>query len=193
MTERRKLAKETADYAHATQTRKGSKLPYSIHPHAVAEITAKYTDNEDAVIAAELHDVLEDVSADRYSEQQMLTDFGPDVVKLVKMVSEDKRADDIVQKSWEERKNGYINHLSRLTDRDALIISTADKIHNLSSMIEDYDTIGDDLWTRFNAPKEKQLWYYRQIIDVLETKNLPKDLYRQLSEKVSALSRIINK
>ncbi len=184
-------AKQTADYAHALQKRKGSGEPYSIHPHAVAEITSQFTNNQDAVVAAELHDVLEDVSPDRYSEKQMEEEFGPNVVELVKMVSENKRAGNSIEAPWDERKQYYINHLAMLENRDALIISTADKIHNLRSMIDDYHRVGDKLWLNFNAPKEKQLWNYRQIFEILSQKNLPEELMGQLSEALNEFSAIV--
>jgi len=188
-----KQAREIANYAHALQTRKGSGEPYSNHCHAVADIVADYTDNKNAIIAAELHDVLEDVPESRYSEYQMLQDFGKEATDLVKMVSEDKRADDKTQKSWRERKDLYINHLLKSSNRDALIIATADKINNLQSMLDDYQQIGEQLWTRFNAPKEKQLWYYETILGILNDKNLPDGLVCCLSEQVNQLQKIVEK
>ncbi len=188
-----KQARKVADYAHALQTSKGSREPYSNHCHAVADIVTQYTDNENAVIAAELHDVLEDVPESRYSEYQMIQDFGEEATNLVKMVSEDKRADDKIEKSWQERKDSYINHLSSSSNRDALIIATADKISNLQSMLDDYQQIGEKIWTRFNAPKERQLWYYETILSVLNDKNLPDGLMSYFSEQVKQLQKIVEK
>jgi (p)ppGpp synthase/HD superfamily hydrolase len=183
-------AKQTADYAHALQKRKGSNKPYSVHPHGVADIVSRYTDNEDAIMAAELHDVLEDVPSNRYSEDEMRAEFGEEVVRLVKLVSEDKTADDKVQKPWIERKNAYFEHLTGSTNKNALIIATADKIDNLMSMINDYGVLGERLWENFNAPKDKQLWYYQTILDILSTKDLPSILIAELAEQVDALCKI---
>lgn len=185
-------ARQVADYAHELQTRKGSGEPYSNHPHAVAEITSRYTDNPDAVVAAEFHDILEDVPSDRYSEERMLEEFGRDVVELVKMVSENKRADDPTEAPWEERKQRYIDHLAALEITDALIISAADKIHNLRSMIDDYQQIGDNLWSRFNAPKEKQLWNYEQIFEILSQKDLPEGLISLLDNTLNEFAAIVH-
>jgi (p)ppGpp synthase/HD superfamily hydrolase len=192
MTDRLEQARQTSEYAHALQTRKGSNEPYSVHPHAVAAIASQYTDDEDTLVAAEFHDILEDVPADRYSEDRMRKEFGANVVNIVKMVSEDKRADDEIQESWENRKLGYINHLRQLTDREALIISAADKIHNIDSMLKDYETLGEELWTRFNAPKEKQLWNYQSILGVLSEKDLPEKLIEALRQRVNELAYIIS-
>ncbi|MEI6481610.1 MAG: HD domain-containing protein [Candidatus Saccharibacteria bacterium] len=192
-TNRLEQARETSDYAHELQTRKGSGEPYSTHPHAVAEITSQYTDNPDAIIAAEFHDILEDVPADRYSEDRMREEYGDNVVELVKMVSENKRADDAEEAPWEERKQYYINHLSELDNTDALIISAADKIHNLNSMIEDYNRVGEDLWSVFNAPKEKQLWYYEQIFNILSQKDLPEGLIGHFKHTLDQFATVVTK
>jgi (p)ppGpp synthase/HD superfamily hydrolase len=184
-------ARQVATYAHAGQKRKGTGEPYVTHPDAVAEIVARYTSHPEAIAAAELHDVLEDVPSDRYSEAQMLNDFGPRVVELVKNVSENKRADDTVEKSWQDRKRYYLDHLSDLTDHDALIIAAADKIHNLTAMVNDYRKIGNDLWHRFNAPRDQQLWFYRSILDVVTAKNLSEDLVSQLRKVVDQFSTIV--
>ncbi|MGW0039411.1 HD domain-containing protein [Gordonia sp. NPDC003376] len=110
MGERTERAKQVADHAHDGPVRKGSDIPYATHPHAVALITAWYTDNEDAVCAAEPHDVLEDVPADRYPEADMRPDFGESVVEMVGMWQRPS-ADDAAELPWEERKVGHIEHL----------------------------------------------------------------------------------
>lgn len=43
----------------------------------------------------------------------------------------------------------------------------ADKVSNLRSMAADYRVVRDKLWSRFNAPVEKQAWYYSGIQDSL--------------------------
>lgn len=44
----------------------------------------------------------------------------------------------------------------------------ADKIANLRSMLADYRRIGDELWKRFNAPKELIAWYYSKSCDAFD-------------------------
>ena len=39
----------------------------------------------------------------------------------------------------------------------------ADKLHNLGSMLVDLDN-GEDIWSRFNAPPDKILWYHQAMI-----------------------------
>ena len=60
-------AAEFAAYAHAGALRKGSKLPYIVHPREVAMIVAMMTEDPEVIAAAYLHDVIEDAGV-RYEE-----------------------------------------------------------------------------------------------------------------------------
>ena len=46
-----------------------------------------------------------------------------------------------------------------------LLVSAADKLHNVRAIISDYRQIGDTLWSRFNGGREGTLWYYRALAD----------------------------
>lgn len=64
-----------ANAAHDGQTRKGTSKPYIIHPYSVYGNLRAHTNDEATLAAALLHDVLEDVSPERYSEQRMRRRF----------------------------------------------------------------------------------------------------------------------
>ena len=51
----------------------------------------------------------------------------------------------------------------------------ADKLANMRSILKDYREIGDKLWERFNAGKEKQEWYYGRMVEALESMQDEKD------------------
>ncbi|MCU0255927.1 MAG: HD domain-containing protein, partial [Vicinamibacterales bacterium] len=61
-----------AGLVHAQQTRKGTAVPYLTHPVHVAMILARHGYPEPMLIAAVLHDVLEDLEADSPRLQQAL-------------------------------------------------------------------------------------------------------------------------
>jgi len=42
-----------------------------------------------------------------------------------------------------------------------LRVTVADKVDNLRALLADHARVGESLWSRFNAPKAEQLWYYR--------------------------------
>src|SRR4029077_2337538 len=66
---------------------------------------------------------------------------------------------------WRERKETYIRHL-RSADADTRLVSAADKLNNVRSILSDYRVIGESVWSRFNGGREGTLWYYRTLRDV---------------------------
>lgn len=148
--------------AHRGQRRKGTNLPYIVHPMEVAAIVSGITDDIEVICAAMLHDVIED--CDSVSYVHLEQEFGTKVASLVAMESEDKT------KSWQERKQHTIDFLTYEASREMKIIALADKLANIRSLKRDYMKIGDELWQRFNEKdKRKQGWYYCSMIPSLAT------------------------
>lgn len=152
---------------HQGQNRRGIRRPYIIHPFAVAVILSEFTDDEDIIAAGLLHDVLED--AENYSFADMKADFGRRIAMVVREVSEEKEPGltDNPKATWERRKTAYLNKL-KTAGQGAMMVSAADKIHNLLSMIEAYEEEGEKLWKKFHAPLEKKLWYYGEVLNILK-------------------------
>ena len=140
----------TAAWAHRDHVRKGTDIPYVSHVFGVMQLVSQVTDDEDVLIAALFHDILEDVP-EEYSPERMTREFGERVVELVRGVTKDSTLS-----SWQERADAYLAHL-RKADDGSVVISAADKLHNLLSIHADLDELGDDLWARFNSGKERQL------------------------------------
>jgi GTP pyrophosphokinase len=90
---------------------------------------------------------------------------------------------------WRERKEGYLDHLAGATP-SALLVSAADKLHNARSILADFEVQGDQLWSRFNAGPDEQLWYYRSLVDIL-SRRLPGPLTDELASVVTDLERAI--
>ena len=85
------------------------------------------------------------------------------------------------------RKTQYIEHLGTV-DKDTLLVSLADKIHNARSILRDLrkSEIGSAVWDRFENPREDTLWYYRKLADVFQ-KLLPGQLADELMEIIIVL------
>lgn len=184
------LALKVASKAHRDQIRKGTDIPYISHPVAVAMIVSGYTTDEDTIVASILHDILEDVEPMVYSETDMRNDFGDEVVKIVKDVSEDKTAGE-PEKPWIERKKGYLVHLDNLANVEPIIVSTADKIHNLTDILDEYERIGDSIWQKFNASKNDELWFYTEFLKIIDKKQIPEQMKNDLALLVDRLKNII--
>jgi len=132
---------------------------------AVAALVMEHGGGEEAAIAALLHDAIEDQNHDGSVPGEIEARFGPSVLALVRACSDSENPFK-GKEDWRPRKEHYLHHLSHAPD-EALLISAADKLHNARAMLSDYRTIGDELWKRFNAGREDQLWYYGELVTVL--------------------------
>lgn len=146
--------------SHREQTRKASDLPYLTHPASVALLLTKAGITDDEILAAALlHDVVEDTDC---SLEALAAEFPPMVIEFVAALTERKRDDSGQKRSWQERKTDHLEHI-RAASWEARAITLADKLHNLGSMVADLDS-GADLWSRFNAPPDRILWYHREMV-----------------------------
>ena len=154
--------------AHEDQVRKGTTIPYIVHPMEAAAICSYMTDDPEILAAAVLHDVVEDADV---TADEIERGFGPRVAKLVASESEDKRADRPAAETWRERKQKTIDHLLATNDVASLMICLGDKLSNIRSISRDLEANGDRLWDRFNQKDPLQhAWYYQSIADALKPK-----------------------
>ncbi len=65
----------------------------------------------------------------------------------------------------------------------------ADKLDNARSMLADYRQIGDGLWSRFNAGREDQLWFFRSLVAALRAAGEAGFLIQELDDAVTQLER----
>lgn len=172
-----------ATEAHRGMLRKGTDIPYILHPMEAAAIVGTMTQDPEVIAAAVLHDTVED------NENITLDDiqkrFGLRIRNLVAAESEIKEEDAVG--SWKRRKMATIRYLSAKATRDERIIALGDKLSNIRAMHRDYSTIGEELWERFNQ-KDKAMhgWYYQEIVKALSplSKTLAYKEYCSLVEKV---------
>ena len=179
-----------AAWAHERQHqyRTGTDIPYIIHPFGVMTIASNYTDDEDILIACLMHDILEDVSPEIYNEFDMRLEFGDDVVTMVRDVT---KSQDIV--GWHDQSRAYLDHLRDRADARSVIVSAADKMHNLLSTLADYPVHGDNLWQRFSTKSAAdQLWWYESIFDIVSTRCDIVKLNNQFALQLAELRQIVS-
>ena len=154
-----------ATRAHSGTYRKGTMIPYIVHPIEAAAIVSTITADPDMIAAAVLHDVVEDTDA---TVEEIRFFFNDRIATLVEAESEDKRKDLPPQETWMIRKMETLEFLKSKADRDAKILALADKLSNMRAIHRDQNTVGDRLWERFNEKrKEKHGWMYRQVAEAL--------------------------
>ena len=156
MSDKRTKAIEFATNAHKDQRRKTTGEPYIVHPMAVMNIVCQYTDDEDVVCAAVLHDTIEDTPT---SAEDIEKNFGEKIKNMVVQESEPDKT-----WSWEQRKQHTINRVACCNDRGCLLIACADKLDNLNCCLRARDEIGDEVWTHFKRGFNEQKWYHTNLL-----------------------------
>lgn len=163
---------------HSGQYRKGTEIPYMTHPFAVAMILKHHQYSDEVVAAGLLHDTLEDADT---TADELRDEFGEEVLGLVLAASE---ADTTLP--WEERKQRTITELP-LKTKEQLAVIVADKLHNLRSIQEELDTIGEAVWAKFNRGEREQSWYYKSIVNALQFIEKEMCLVGKLTAEVNQL------
>src|SRR3954451_22902539 len=139
-------AYDVAEEAHRGQRRKSGD-PYITHPLAVATILAELGMDTITLVAALLHDTIEDTD---YSLKNLHDDFGEEVARLVDGVT---KLDKVQLGSAAEAETIRKMVIAMARDPRVLVIKLADRLHNMRTM-------------RF-LPPEKQARKARETLEVL--------------------------
>jgi (p)ppGpp synthase/HD superfamily hydrolase len=155
-----------ATILHQDQLRKGSvPLPYISHLIATALILSDYTQDEDTLVAAFLHDTLEDTD---YTAEEMREDFGGPVTEIVLAVTEPIAASG-EKLPWIEKKRLYAKQL-RNGPEAALLVAAADKSHNFRTTVEEYHDDHKRFITDFGPKVTERLEGYQLIANVINSR-----------------------
>ena len=144
--------------AHRGQVRKGSGRPFLVHPVSVARILLEAGCTDEIVAAGLLHDTLEDTSLTLMDLHDL---FGETVAAIVAGCTEPDKS-----VPWETRKRHTL-HTLRTAPLEVRLVTCADKLDNVLSLIEESGEQGDALWDRFTRGRDEQAWYYRSIVQGL--------------------------
>ncbi|GEL19057.1 RelA/SpoT family protein [Pseudonocardia asaccharolytica] len=139
-------AYDVAEEKHAHQKRKSGD-PYITHPLAVATILAELGMDTTTLVAALLHDTVEDTD---YSLERLRADFGDEVAHLVDGVT---KLDKVELGSAAEAETIRKMVVAMARDPRVLVIKLSDRLHNMRTM-------------RF-LPPEKQAKKARETLEVL--------------------------
>jgi GTP pyrophosphokinase len=139
-------AYDVAEDRHSSQRRKSGD-PYITHPLAVASILAELGMDTTTLVAALLHDTVEDTG---YSLEELTKDFGDEVAHLVDGVT---KLDKVVLGTAAEGETIRKMIIAMARDPRVLVIKVADRLHNMRTM-------------RF-LPPEKQARKARETLEVI--------------------------
>ena len=152
---------EVAAEAHQGQYRKGTRTPYITHPYAVGLILMDAGCPEALIIAGILHDTVEDTDL---TLEFIHERFGAYIADIVDGCSENKTL------RWRARKTERIEAL-RNASPEVCTVTCADKLHNLRTIISEYDVIGDAIWERFHGGVDDQAWYYHSVLNSISERD----------------------
>ena len=148
-----------AAQAHDGAARKGSEIPYIVHPMEVVAIASTMTDDPQVLAAAALHDVMEDcgVTFETLSER-----FGVRVARLVCEESQRVCGDPCL--TWNARKLSAVKRICGGC-RATKIIALSDKLSNMRAISRDFardgaaglrDELGEtDAWRELDTLVEQ--------------------------------------
>lgn len=175
---------------HRDQTRKGGHIPYISHLLAVCALVLEDGGSEDEAIAALLHDAVEDQGGqetlDRISDI-----FGNHIAGIVLECTDkiERNPADDSPEGWRRRKEADLAKIASLSE-GALRVKTADRLHNLRSLITDYHNVGEMLWQRFNGGRAGTLWFNRASAEALMTARPENILSQELIKSCKILENL---
>jgi (p)ppGpp synthase/HD superfamily hydrolase len=178
-----------AHQVHQHQRRKGTGIPYIAHILGVAALALEYGASEDEAIGALLHDAAEDGGGEA-TLAEIRARFGDAVADIVLGCSDSLVEDPEDKLPWRERKENYLAHLENAS-ASVCLVSAADKLHNVRSIMRDYHEHGEEVWDRFQGRRDGTLWYYETVADTL-MRRFRSQLTRDLQDEVDALLEVVS-
>lgn len=162
-----------AEQLHAGQFRKGTTIPYFDHLVGTMEHAARHGGSDTVLMAAVLHDAIEDQGRDGQTALEIERRFGAEVLALVKSCT-----------NTYPTKLAYAEHLKDLS-RDAALVAASDKLYNACSIIAD----GPGVFARFKGSKAEVKAYYRAVATSLKPL-VPPALAQELEAAVTTLETL---
>lgn len=151
-----------ASELHANQVKKGGRnIPYISHLLGVTSLVIEAGGDEDMAIAALLHDAVEDQGG-RPTLERIHAEYGDRVAHIVEGCTNSETEP---KPPWLERKRAYVGHVRDHADSEVTLVSAADKLHNVRTILADFRELGDPVFDRFQGRKDGTLWYYRAMVE----------------------------
>lgn len=168
-----------AESQHRYQLRKGTKIPYISHLMAVASLVLEHGGTQEQAKAALLHDVIEDTGL-TYDELRDVV--GTAVADIVQNCTHIEGESEKSPEAWKRKKQHYLDRLvsdgriDKDTLADFVLITLADKTHNIESTLRDVNRDGkSNVFERFNVGYDLQKWWYSSLAAAFEALTVSRD------------------
>jgi GTP pyrophosphokinase len=175
--------------AHGTQTR-ASGDPYFSHPLEVAAILTDLKLDDSTIVAALLHDTIEDTKATR---SQIDKQFGKDIGTLVDGLTKLKKLDLVSQRA-EQAENLRKLLLAIASDVRVLLVKLADRLHNMRTLkwvpVEKRNRIAEETLDIY-APLAGRIGMHdmREELEDLSFRQLSAEAYQSIEARLAKLRK----
>jgi len=173
---------------HGNDVRKSSTVPYVAHLFGVCSLVLLDGGTENEAVAALLHDVLEDHPRET-SREIIANRFGEKVLTIVEACTDtptDYKGGP--KPPWRKRKTAYLEGIAKAGPEE-LRVALADKLDNVRSVLSDYRQKGESIWSRFNAGKVDQLWFFHSLVQAFRSTGAVGFLVEEFERTVAELDR----
>jgi len=177
---------------HDQEVRKGTRLPYFTAPANTAVILTRYGQDDVTVVAAILHETVEDYLRDGMSEDAVryrLEDkFGAEALTAALGAVRRRVDDDGVELSHEEQKLDHLDRIAGTSDQSRWVLA-AHEVHDGSMLLTDLrrTAFPDAVWRRFAEGREAKVRWYRQVCDRLDAVGFGGEIMHELRGVAEAL------
>ncbi len=148
---------------HSSQRRKSKNIAYVGHLLRVMGFVVEVGGEEDEIIAALCHDMIEDQGGEA-AARDIERQFGLRVRAIVEGCTD---AWSEPKPEWRPRKEAHLKRLET-ADRSVLLVTVADKLDNAMTMVDDVVADGWRTLARFRGGAEGTAWYFAAIYELLD-------------------------
>ena len=177
---------------HDQQVRRGTRAPYATHPANVAIILTRYQQDDTAVVAGILFQVVEDSVLQGTSremlDQRIAGKFGDATLETALAVVERRTDDDGIELSPDERRDDALIRLADASE-SARWVCAAHVLHDAGTLLADLRRTIDPgtVWTRFSGGPLETVRSYRRAVDRLREVGFRAEIMNELANVVTAL------
>ncbi len=149
---------------HEGIKRKGTDIPYIVHPLEAMAIVETISHDIELMAAAVLHDVIEDTDA---TYDDIKERFGKRVADIV-LSESTTEIPNYKKMTWVESRQKAID-LLKMAPIDVKIVALGDKLSNMRAIHTDFKKLGDSFWQRFRVKDPKiHKWRYYELLNCFE-------------------------
>lgn len=182
------LFEEAVIYAtvmHSGETRKGTNIPYILHPLEVSHIISTMTDDIEVITAGVLHDIVEDTDG---TIKEIRNRFGDRVAELVESETENKYENEDKSATWKRRKEESLRVIQTTDDVGIKMLWLGDKLSNLRSLARKYSEQGNEVWNLFHQ-KDPNMhrWYYQTIAESVEMELNKTGAFKEMIKHINSI------